>query len=118
MILSAHYFFVKDLLDQYVICKLYVDERVPLSKEETVIVERDGKQKREILTTVGDQWSILQEQTYHMTAQPWYVLYSHKDGLLTEPIGRSDVDEFEEWLRCGLDAFNNNQKKMGLTINN
>ena len=109
---------VKDLLDQYVICKLYVDERVPLSKEETVIVERDGKQKREVLTTVGDQWSTLQEQTYHMTAQPWYVLYSHKDGLLTEPIGRSDVDEFEEWLQCGLDAFNNNQKKMGLTNNN
>lgn len=97
---------VNHLLDQYVICKLYVDERTKLISPETVIkTKKDGKQEKEILTTVGERWKTLQHQTYIKESQPWYVLYSYKDGLLTQPIGRSDVDIFSEWLQCGLDAY-------------
>jgi hypothetical protein len=99
---------VKELLDQYVICQLYVDEKIKLPDSEIVIVPtNDGGSRKKILSTVGDKWSTLQITTYNKTSQPWYVLYSGKDGLLTYPIGKTkDIEEFLKWLKCGLDAYN------------
>ena len=102
---------VKDLLDQYVICKLYVDEKIKLPDSEIVIVPtNDGGSRKKILSTVGDRWSTLQITTYNKTSQPWYVLYSWKDGLLTHPIGKTkDIEEFSKWLECGLEAYENQE---------
>jgi len=99
---------VEELLEQYVLCQLYVDEQTLLENPETVVVPTsDGRTKKKILTTIGNKWSTLQAVTYASSSQPYYVLYSPKNGLLTNPIGYTpDISEFESWLKCGLEEFN------------
>ena len=98
---------VEELLEQYVLCQLYVDEQTLLENPETVVVPTsDGRTKKKILTTIGNKWSTLQAVTYASSSQPYYVLYSPKNGLLTNPIGYTpDISEFESWLKCGLEEF-------------
>ena len=98
---------VEELLEQYVLCQLYVDEQTLLENPETVVVPTsDGGTKKKILTTIGNKWSTLQAVTYASSSQPYYVLYSPKNGLLTNPIGYTpDISEFESWLKCGLEEF-------------
>ncbi len=99
---------VEDLLGEFVLCQLYVDEQTLLDNIEIVIVPTsDGGTKKKTLTTVGNKWSTLQAVTYASSSQPYYVLYSPKNGLLTNPIGYTpDVIEFQKWLKCGLTEFN------------
>ena len=99
---------VEDLLGKFVLCQLYVDEQTLLDSSETVVVPTsDGGTKKKTLTTVGNKWSTLQAVTYASSSQPYYVLYSPKNGLLTNPIGYTpDVSEFQKWLKCGLTEFN------------
>ena len=99
---------VEDLLEEFVLCQLYVDEQTLLDSSETVVVPTsDGGTKKKTLTTVGNKWSTLQAVTYASSSQPYYVLYSPKNGLLTNPIGYTpDVSEFQKWLKCGLTEFN------------
>ena len=99
---------VEDLLDEFVLCQLYVDEDVLLNNPETVVVPTsDGKTKKKTLKTIGNKWSTLQAVTYVSSSQPYYVLYSPKIGLLTNPIGYTpNISEFEKWLKCGLAEFN------------
>jgi thiol:disulfide interchange protein DsbD len=99
---------VEDLLGEFVLCQLYVDEKTLLDSSETVVVPTsDGGTKKKTLTTVGNKWSTLQAVTYASSSQPYYVLYSPKNGLLTNPIGYTpDVSEFQKWLKCGLTEFN------------
>ncbi len=98
---------VEELLEQYVLCQLYVDEKTLLENAETVVVPTsDGGTKKKTLTTIGNKWSTLQAVTYASSSQPYYVLYSPKNGLLTNPIGYTpDISEFESWLKCGLEEF-------------
>jgi thiol:disulfide interchange protein DsbD len=98
---------VEDFLGEFVLCQLYVDEQTLLDSMETVIVPTsDGGTKKKTLTTVGNKWSTLQAVTYASSSQPYYVLYSPKNGLLTNPIGYTpDVSEFQKWLKCGLEEF-------------
>ena len=99
---------VEVLLDEFVMCQLYVDEDVLLNTPETVVVPTsDGKTKKKILKTIGNKWSTLQAVTYASTSQPYYVLYNPNKGLLTNPIGYTpNVVEFEKWLKCGLEELN------------
>ena len=99
---------VEKLLEQYVLCQLYVDEKTLLELPETVVVPTsDGGTKKKTLSTVGNKWSTLQAVTYASSSQPYYVLYSPSNGLLTNPIGYTpEISEFESWLQCGLDEFN------------
>tara|TARA_B100001142_G_scaffold329833_1_gene394612 strand:+ start:815 stop:2824 length:2010 start_codon:yes stop_codon:yes gene_type:complete len=98
---------VEELLDEFVMCQLYVDEQTKLAVNETVVVPTsDGGTKRKILRTVGNKWSTLQAVTYASSSQPYYVLYDPKEGILTNPIGYTpNINEFKEWLRCGLKEF-------------
>ena len=93
---------------KYVICQLYVDDGRALRNPETAVVPTsDGKTKKKTLKTIGNKWSTLQAVTYASSSQPYYVLYSPKNGLLTNSIGYTpDVKEFENWLKCGLEEFN------------
>jgi len=99
---------VEDLLGEFVLCQLYVDEQTLLENPETVVVPTsEGRTKKKTLTTIGNKWSTLQAVTYASSSQPYYVLYSPKNGLLTNPIGYTpDISEFESWLKCGLEEAN------------
>ena len=85
-----------------------MDEKTFLDNAETVVVPTsDGGTKKKNLTTIGNKWSTLQAVTYASSSQPYYVLYSPKKGLLSNPIGYTpDVSEFKKWLKCGLEEFN------------
>lgn len=98
---------VEELLEQYVLCQLYVDEKTLLENSELVIVPTsDGGAKKKTITTIGNKWSTLQAVTYASSSQPYYVLYSPRNGLLTNPIGYTpNIREFESWLKCGLEEF-------------
>jgi len=99
---------VEEVLSNFIICQLYVDEKTPLDNPETVIVPTsDGGSKKKELKTVGNKWSTLQTVTYASSSQPYYVLYHPEKGILTNPIGYTpNADEFKEWLECGLEAYN------------
>ena len=102
---------VDSLLNEFVMCQLYVDEKTRLDNPETVIVPTsDGGTKKKLLKTVGDKWSTLQAVTYASSSQPYYVLYHPEKGILTNPIGYTpNADEFKEWLEGGLEAYKNQE---------
>ncbi len=99
---------VEDLLANFVFCQLYVDEQTLLDSVELVVVPTsNGETKKKRLKTVGNKWSTLQAVTYMSSSQPYYVLYSPKKGLLTNPIGYTpESNEFRDWINCGLIEFN------------
>jgi thiol:disulfide interchange protein DsbD len=91
--------------NDYVLISLYVDERKKLPKEEQITVDVFGTEKQ--LRTVGNKWSTKQILEYKTNSQPYYVLLSPDEEMLNdEPVGYTpDVDEYEAYLKSGLDAF-------------
>jgi thiol:disulfide interchange protein len=91
--------------EDYVLISLYVDEKIPLPESEQIMVERiNGGQRK--LKTVGNKWSHFQTEYFQTNAQPYYVLMSAEGVLLTPPVGYvPDVEEYQNFLECGLQAF-------------
>lgn len=97
---------VKDILSkEYIMCSLYVDEKVELPAEEQFIyTTRDGRKKQ--IKTVGNKWATLQTETFGNNSQPMYALLNDK-GQLLAPIEQynPDVENYVSWLQCGLEAY-------------
>jgi thiol:disulfide interchange protein DsbD len=87
--------------EKYVLVSLYVDENVALPAEEQVVSTTTGKRIR----TVGKLWSDMQLKYFKANAQPWYVLVSPDEQLLSNALGTASAQTYENYLRCGLDAF-------------
>lgn len=91
------------LKNNFVMVKLYVDEKKPLAAPEKV-KERDGKVTT--LRTVGDKWSYLQRYKFDANSQPFYVILN-PDGQTQ--VGSyaydEDVPKFVKWLNSGLTKF-------------
>ena len=103
---------VKSLLNnEYVVISLYVDEKIPLPKEEQEIVDiitRDGKIKKKKIRTIGNKWSTLQSLTFANNTQPLHVLITPDEELLGHPVGYSyakNANNYVDYLECGLKAF-------------
>lgn len=90
----------KILTEEYVMVSLYVDENTPLPE---MIQLPNGKKLR----TVGDKLQEFQTSTYHIFAQPYYVLTDADLKLLVpEGVGYTpDANEYLEFLRKGLENF-------------
>ena len=106
---------VKDILNnKYVVISLYVDERTKLSEEEQHSVDvpdGEGGKKKKKIKTIGDKWSTLEALTFGNNTQPLYVLLSPDTLLLGNPVGYTpDIDEYVEYLNCGLEAFDRVKK--------
>jgi|694.fasta_scaffold07825_7 thiol:disulfide interchange protein len=97
---------VKEILsNEYVMCSLYVDEKVELPAEEQFIyTTKDGRKKQ--IKTVGNKWATLQTETFGNNSQPMYALLNQKGELLA-PIEQynPDADKYVSWLQCGLQAY-------------
>jgi len=92
------------LNDDYVLISLYVDDKEELPEEEKGVYTNINGKKRKI-RTVGDKWSTMQSETFINNSQPYYVLLSNDEQLLTKPVGNTpDVDEYLAFLNCGLEA--------------
>lgn len=92
--------------DNYVMIKLMVDERKPLTKPYTVT--ENGKEID--IETVGDKWKYLQSHKFGAIAQPYYIVLDNEGNPLT-PYREAnyDVDAFAQWLELGIENYNNPQ---------
>jgi thiol:disulfide interchange protein len=96
---------VKELMDQYVLVSLYVDDKkvLPIANE-LLYKTKDGTQKK--IITVGDKWATFESENFNAVSQPYYVLLSTEGKLLNNPVGYTpDPAEYAAWLKCGLEAF-------------
>jgi thiol:disulfide interchange protein len=89
----------------YIMCSLYVDEKVELPLDQQITyTTADGRTKQ--IRTVGNKWATLQTETFHNNSQPFYALLA-PDSTLLAPTRQYDPDvaEFGKWLQCGLSSF-------------
>ncbi len=94
---------LKRLRNDFVIIALYVDDKTKLSEKEWITSTYDGKIKK----TLGKKNIDFQITRYKTNSQPYYVLLDHNEGMLTNPVGRVNVEKFIEFLDEGLKSFNN-----------
>ncbi len=94
---------VRDILEKdYVIIRLYVDEKKPLAHPYTV--EENGRIVK--ITTYGEKWSYLQRHKFGINSQPYYVLLNNDGKLLTQPrVYDENVPEFVSWLKAGISSY-------------
>jgi len=97
---------VKGLIKgDYILVSLYVDDRKQLPDDQQFLFTTGDGSKKEI-RTVGDKFATLQSENFGNASQPFYVLISPEEKLLTYPVGYTpDARTYAQWLQCGLDAF-------------
>lgn len=97
---------VKQLMQQYVLISLYVDdkEELPLDKQFD-FKHRNGRV--EYIKTIGDKWATFQEVNFSTASQPYYVLLSPDAALLSSPVQYVDTDTYKEWLEKGIKTMAN-----------
>jgi thiol:disulfide interchange protein DsbD len=91
--------------NEFIIVSLYVDERkkLPAVQQVTYTTKTGGKKR---IITVGDKWATFQSENFDAVAQPQYAIISPEEKILTKTKSYTpNADEFAEWLRCGIKAF-------------
>jgi thiol:disulfide interchange protein DsbD len=97
---------VQELINNdYILVSLYVDDRQTLPDDQQFIfTTNDGSKKA--IKTIGDKFATLQSENFRSTSQPFYVLISPDQKLLTRPVAYTpDPEAYAQWLQCGLDAY-------------
>ena len=60
-----------------------------------------------MIKTVGNKWATFQTENFKNNSQPNYALLTADGQLINKDIkGYKNIEEFTEFLRCGLDTFN------------
>lgn len=96
---------VKELMDQYILVSLYVDDKAVLPLEQQQQYKTASGATVNV-KTVGNKWSLFQTENFNATSQPWYVVLTPEEKLITKPIGYSpDPNAFAAWLSCGLNGM-------------
>ncbi|CAN5213612.1 thioredoxin family protein [soil metagenome] len=103
----------KLLEEKYVLVSLYVDEKTTLPEDQQYTSDATGKKVR----NVGNYWSDMQIKYFKANAQPWYVIISPDERLLSTALGTSDVESYEKYLRCGLDAYKKHKNNLSASAN-
>lgn len=97
----------KILKNDYVLISLYVDEKVELPEEEQIVVEKATGGTRK-LRNYGHKWSHFQTEYFNTNTQPYYVLLSPDGKKLNNPVGYTpDSKAYSDFLKCGVETFNN-----------
>ena len=96
---------VKELMDNYILVSLYVDDKRALPiNEEFLYKTKDGTEKQ--IITVGDKWATFESENFNAVSQPLYVSLSPEGKLLNPPVGYTpNANDYADWLKCGLEAF-------------
>ncbi|HYM93016.1 MAG TPA: thioredoxin family protein [Chitinophagaceae bacterium] len=93
---------------KFVVVSLYVDERrkLPLAQQLQYTTKK-GDEKS--IITVGDKWATFQYENFNKVSQPQYVIISTDEKALTKTKTYTrSPQNFADWLKCGLDAFEKN----------
>ncbi len=101
---------VKALIEEdYILVSLYVDDRKLLPEDQQFLFTTNTGRKKEI-KSIGDKYATMQTENFVNNSQPYYVLISPDEKLLTKPVGYTpNAGEYANWLKCGLDAFKKNK---------
>ncbi len=90
------------LKEDYVVISLYVDDKEMLPEEEQYISEATDKKVR----TIGNRNTDFQISNFKNNSQPFYVLVTPDEKMLTLPVGYTPNEkEYADFLRCGLSNF-------------
>ena len=92
--------------NDYVLISLYVDDKKTLPDNQKLTVKRaDGGVRT--LENFGHKWAHFQTEFFQSNSQPYYVLLSpDAKTILTPPAGYTpDQDQYEAFLKCGLETF-------------
>jgi thiol:disulfide interchange protein DsbD len=93
---------VKNLLSQFVIISLYVDERKELEKPITV----SENNKTLLLETQGERWSYLQRIKFGANAQPYYIALDNDGNPISQPYAyNEDIEKFTAFLKNALERY-------------
>lgn len=94
---------LKRLSDKYVIVSLYVDDKKELPEAEQHMSDFFQGKK---IKTVGNKFSEMQAKYFGANTQPYYVLISPDEKLLTTPRGYTpDSKDYVQFLDCGLNTY-------------
>lgn len=95
---------VKDLMNEYVVVALYVDDRESLPKSKWITNIETG----EVYKRVGQANDYIANKLYNTSTQPTYVLLQPNGHILVNESRNYDLDinKFNEFLQNGLDEFN------------
>jgi len=97
---------VEELMLNYVLISLYVDDREKLPEEyQFDFKHKNGRVER--IETIGDKWATFQEVNFRTASQPYYVLITSEHQLLSTPVQYVDTDTYKTWLKNGLEKFSN-----------
>lgn len=95
----------KIMKEKFIVVSLYVDDKknLPAAKQFTYTT-KEGVQKE--IITVGDKWATFETENFKNNAQPLYAILNSDEILLNNPVGYTpNIQEYKDWLLCGLDAF-------------
>ena len=100
------------ITNDYILVSLYVDDRKLLPDDQQFeFTTGDGSKKS--IRTIGDKFATMQSENFRSASQPFYVLVSPDEKLLTRPVAYTpDPQTYAQWLQCGLDAFKASGRKM------
>lgn len=95
------------LTDEYVIVSLYVDDRTKLPESQhREVPHPNGKGRTRLIDEVGEKWQYFQQTVYAKASQPYYVLVSPDGTTLNPPVAYTpEVDDYENFLECGLNTY-------------
>ena len=93
---------VKEMLDKdYIICALYVDDRMELDAED-YFTNKNGV----VMKTLGRKNNAIAVERFGVNAQPGYVLLSPEEEILMPVRGYDDsIEGFIEFLQGGIDKM-------------
>lgn len=96
------------LSTDFVLVSLYVDDRADLPMP-LYSIPRGEK-----LRNVGRKWTDFQIVNFEQNTQPLYVIMSTDEKVLAYPRGYDEsVKEYNEYLECGLNVFNEQSQLLG-----
>jgi len=91
------------LTEKYVVLSLYVDDKKTLPENEQYVSDLPDHKK---IKTIGNKFSEMEAKYFGRNTQPFYVLISPDEKLLTDPSPyEDDVEKYTKFLDCGLNSF-------------
>lgn len=95
---------VKELMHQFVLISLYIDDREELEKEKQFDFKLPTGRVKPIVT-IGDKWSTFQTINFNSASQPYYVLMTPDLEMLSAPIQYVGTQEYKNWLSSSIQKF-------------
>lgn len=99
----------KKLNEDFVLVSLYVDDRAPL---DTILVSAKTNNP---IRNIGNKWADFQIVNFNQNSQPLYIMMTPDEKVLAKPRGfKEGVEDYEDFLNCGLEAFQQEHKSIGI----